>query len=201
MLLVNNYIVANGSGGASYRDVDTPVLVNNTIADNGPVGVQARNGTLVNDIVWGPQRQSAAAHRRGELFGYRPGGLCRPQSQPGRRPGFCRQSASRLPPVADFAPAAGWQQQRGHLPATDYDGDPRVIGAAVEMGADETQTYTLALTKTAAPSGLVYPGQWVSYTLGLTDLGPASAGGVLVTDTLPPAPPGPDWRRPAPASW
>ena len=71
------------------------------------------------------------------------------------------------------------------LPVTDFDNDPRILGSAVAMGADETQSYNVAISKLEYPTSTIYSNNTLTYTLVITNFSPASASGALITDTLP----------------
>jgi uncharacterized repeat protein (TIGR01451 family) len=67
---------------------------------------------------------------------------------------------------------------------TDYEGDARIIGAAVDMGADEFGSADVSVIKTDNPDP-VQAGQQLTYTVTVTNSGPGPAHDVIVTDTLP----------------
>lgn len=68
---------------------------------------------------------------------------------------------------------------------TDQRGISRPQGAAYDIGAFEVvQNADLAITKTGSPNPATV-GQKVTYTVKVTNNGPAAASGVTMTDTLP----------------
>src|SRR5207247_11469347 len=74
---------------------------------------------------------------------------------------------------------------------THYEGQARVVGAAVDMGADEfvpqaarTPQADLSIVKTDSPDP-VQSGQELTYTLTVTNNGPDVATDTVVTDSLP----------------
>jgi uncharacterized repeat protein (TIGR01451 family) len=69
--------------------------------------------------------------------------------------------------------------------ADDIDGDARPAGARPDLGADETEAVAdLGLVKSDGPDPAVV-GQPLTYTLVVVNNGPATAVGVVVTETLP----------------
>jgi uncharacterized repeat protein (TIGR01451 family)/CSLREA domain-containing protein len=74
------------------------------------------------------------------------------------------------------------------LQPVDQRGRPRPGSGSLycDIGAVERAgvTIDLALTKQVQGSGLVRPGQSVTYTLAITNLGPATASSVILSDTL-----------------
>ena len=69
------------------------------------------------------------------------------------------------------------------LPATDVDGDPRVVGVAVDIGADEAAPDLCASTKSAP--AFAAPGQTITYTILMRNDGALSIAGARLNDTLP----------------
>ena len=69
-----------------------------------------------------------------------------------------------------------------NYPETDFEGDPRPIGPAPDIGADEYRALWLAKTATPYETS---PGAPVTYTLALANLQPSSLTNLILTDTLP----------------
>jgi uncharacterized repeat protein (TIGR01451 family) len=67
-------------------------------------------------------------------------------------------------------------------PNTDYEGDPRPMGTAPDIGGDEYRT--LGVKKTAAPDE-ASPGDLITYGLKLYNLGSSTLTNVLLIDTIP----------------
>ena len=65
--------------------------------------------------------------------------------------------------------------------ADDFDGDPRPMGLAPDIGADETRAFGVAKS---GPTQ-VRPGETFTYTIRVVNLTSGSAAGVKITDTLP----------------
>ena len=69
-----------------------------------------------------------------------------------------------------------------NYPATDFEGDPRPIGPAPDIGADEFNG--LWLTKTGTPEE-VLPGGTITYNVTVVNQTAVTLTNVLLTDTLP----------------
>jgi uncharacterized repeat protein (TIGR01451 family) len=67
--------------------------------------------------------------------------------------------------------------------AVDLDGHPRVVNETVDMGAYEGPKADLKIAKTGP--AYAFPGTSVIYTITVTNLWPATASNVWVTDELP----------------
>ena len=124
---------------------DTPTLVNNTIVDNDVYGVVGGLPTIVNCIVWGHLDDLGCAGEPGELLGRQRGGYDGVNHNISADPEFVDPSVGdyHLSPASP-AIDAGDTSQPG-LPATDIDGEARIMGVAVDMGADEFRQYAVFL--------------------------------------------------------
>ncbi len=186
---VNDLIYGNSSGGvyaiSSSSHDDLPLFVNSTVVGNGSYGIRNGKPTLANTIVWGQTDNLNVATSYvsysdigdGEYGGTNHNLSVDPQFASPADDDYHLLPSS---PVID----AGDSAYSG-LPSTDMDGDLRILGPAVGMGADETAPYSISIGKAVQAAPPVYPGDTLTYTLAVTNAGPGSAAGVLVTDVLP----------------
>jgi uncharacterized repeat protein (TIGR01451 family) len=74
----------------------------------------------------------------------------------------------------------------------DFEGDSRPIGAGPDIGYDEARLVALVLSKTDGQS-TVQSGASLAYTILVTNTGPYTATGVVVSDNLPASLTGASW--------
>ena len=78
---------------------------------------------------------------------------------------------------------AGTGSPTGGLPSTDFDGNPRTVGSAPDLGAFEAAA-DLEISKSDSPDPVPQGGNLV-YTVTVTNDGPYDASNVVLTDNLP----------------
>ena len=188
--MLNNLIYGNGAGGIllitySSEMKDNATLVNNTIADNQAYGVRLGLPIIVNCIVWGHVDDLDAAAGQVSYSDIGEAGYAGVNHNISADPQFVNPTLGDYHVLPTSPAVDAGNSGHGDLPPTDLDGDPRVLGLAVEMGADESLAYTVAIAKAVAPEGVVLPGGLLTYTLTVTNESGHSAAGVLVTDALP----------------
>ena len=189
-LLVNNVIYGNGSGGvrfdaASGNDLDLANLVNNTIADNNGYGVIRGLPMIANCIIWGHVDDLDTAVDRVSYSDVGEAGYAGVNNNISSDPQFANPTVGDYHALPTSPAVDAGDSAHPRLPPEDVDGDPRVLGLAADMGADESQRYIAAISKAVAPGGVVLPGDPLTYTLTVTNDSGHSAAGVLVTDVLP----------------
>lgn len=189
MLIINNFIFGNGSGGAYFFDYESPIFINTTIADNHAYGIWAATASdakVINSIVWGQDHNLMTGVGNVSYSDIGDGGYAGINNNVALNPKFVDAAHADYHLLPTSPLLNGGNSAAANLPDTDIDFDPRILGSAVEIGADETlPPYQVSLSKSAAPLGFVAPLDTLTYTLTLADLGSSSANGVLITDTLP----------------
>jgi uncharacterized repeat protein (TIGR01451 family) len=114
--------------------------------------------------------------------------LIDPSNLDNEEPRFVDASAGDYHLQADSPVIAQGTNDAPGLPPTDKDGNPRVVGGVVDLGAFEFQepgdVADLGLTKTDTPDEVPIGGA-LTYTLIITNDGPKAATAVQVTDPLP----------------
>jgi uncharacterized repeat protein (TIGR01451 family) len=183
---INNFIAVNTSGGARFQTRDRPTFVNNTIVYNNAYGIRGGTPTIVNSVVWGHDDDLNVSVDQVSFSDVSEAGYAGVNDNISADPQCVDPSHGDCHVLPTSPVLDAGDSTNPSLPATDLDGDPRILGAAVDIGADETITYSVSIAKAVWPTGVTYPGDLLTYTLTLTNLSPVSAGGPLVTDTLPP---------------
>ena len=171
-LLVNNFIHGNGSGGvrldaAAGNDLDLANLVNNTIADNNGFGVIQGLPMIANCIIWGHVDDLDTALDRVSYSDVGEVGYAGVNHNISADPRFVNPSLDDyhlLPtsPAVDVGDSA-----HPRLPPEDIDGEERVMGFEVDMGADEYRQFVVFLPTITnnhenGPiiTGMGRPGRW-----------------------------------------
>ncbi len=70
------------------------------------------------------------------------------------------------------------------LPSTDYEGNDRILGPNVDIGAYEADDVDLEVTKSDSQDP-VSPGDTLTYTITITNHGPSTAEDVYLSDNVP----------------
>ena len=141
--LINVVMIGNSAseGGGMRNNDPSPLILNSVIAFNTGSGISSRNRSspvIHNSIVWGNSGGSSSgqsAHTAIVTYSNIEGG------SPGIgnlnvNPIFVDPSSYdlHLDPASPLIDAGNFHAL---LPLTDYDGNPRIMGAAVDMGAYE----------------------------------------------------------------
>jgi PKD repeat protein len=181
---LSNLIFGNVEGGALFYHNDEPLFVNNTVVFNNAFGILSGNAvpTITNSIVWGhtddldaPVEQvSYSDVGDPEYEGSNHNLSVDPEFE---NPGEGDYHLSLGSPVIDVG-----DNNHPDLPPTDIDGEPRIMGPTVDMGADEFPS-AFSVTKWAY-SDTIYIGIPLTYTIWITNTG-ATTLHATVTDTLP----------------
>ncbi len=181
---IDNVISNNASGGAIFRSGDTPTFINSTVAYNHVYGIRNGSPTIVNSIIWGHDDDLNVSVNRVSFSDVGEAGYAGTNNNISVDPQFVDPNHGDYHVLPGSPVLDAGDSTHPNLPPTDLDGDPRILGGEVDIGADETIPYGLLISKSVWPAGVVYPGDLLTYTLTLTNPGPGSAGGPLVTDTL-----------------
>src|SRR5262249_41958105 len=157
-------------------------LVNSTVVYNGQIGVRAGGGTVVNSIIWGQTNDISALAGAVSYSDTAQGSLAGTNHNISADPQFVAPLAADYQLLPSSPPIDIGNSAAANLPATDMDGQPRVQGQAVDMGAYEaTPAFTMTLQ---ADPALVGPGAPLTYTLRLTNTSSFDLH-LVVTDVLP----------------
>jgi predicted outer membrane repeat protein len=143
-LFINLLIAANSApSGAGIRNNDeSPTIVNSTIVDNIGSGISSRKGSapvLLNTVVWGNTGGSFSGQTASST-------VASYSNIEGGYPGMGNMNVDPLfenPAANDYRLAVNsplidaGDASHPLVPAQDLDGNPRVIGDAIDMGAYE----------------------------------------------------------------
>ncbi len=203
LVLVNNILADNsvgsgGGGSAVYLNGSDARLWHTTIARNrggagsGVLLVNNSTGEFTNTILVshtvGLQTASnSAATLTATLWGNGPWGNGTDTTGVSITTGTANWWA--LPAFVDYenldyhlgAGSAAFDKGVSTSICTDIDGDPRSVGTAPDLGADEALP---VLSVSKAGPALADPGELITYTLTLTNSGVVTAS-VIVTDSVP----------------
>ncbi len=179
-ILQNNTIVSNTAnayygthGGGIFNSSGTPWLINNIVANNTSTGdgggIYNINGKVTLDYndVWN--------NSGGNYTGTDPGAF-----DISTKPGLVDPASGDFHLVPGSACIDAGDPD--HHPDTDFEGDPRPMGMAPDIGVDETRS--LRVRKAASPVESP-PGGVVVYSIDLANLEAVTLTNVLLTDTLP----------------
>ena len=188
-------------GGGMYNSLSRPTLTNVTFSGNlanysggGTYNVNDGNSTLVNSILWGDspdEINSGGVPIITYSDVYTPTGIYSGTGNINADPQFVAPITATAAPTTTGnyrlrtgSPAIDAGNTLSVTAPTDLDSNPRVHGAAVDMGAYEYQAaLSLAVTKQASPDP-VRAGAQLTYTLRVTNTGDLDLH-VVITDTLP----------------
>jgi uncharacterized repeat protein (TIGR01451 family) len=185
-VFINNVFAANGTGGAQFRPGDQPRFINNTLAFNGLYGIRDGTPTVVNTVVWGHGDNLNVAVEYVSYSNVGDNEYAGVNNNISVDPQFADPANYDLHVLGTSPVIDAGNSLVADLPLYDMDGDPRILGAAVDIGADETTTaYQISIDKSAVPTAGVTIDEIITYTLYLANNGLSSAAGVQVTDTLP----------------
>lgn len=162
--------------------MDRPILVNNTIVNNGPFGIQDGQPTIVNSIIWGhgdDLNASVSYVSFSNIGDGEYGGLNNNISSP---PHFVNPSQGDYHLLQSSPGIDAGDNTDPDLRTTDIDGDPRIINGVVDMGADEFVGPLRIDVR--ANANQVAAGSRLTYTITITNINPFSIS-ATVTETLP----------------
>lgn len=191
-IFTNN--TASGRGGAlSIRLGSRPIIVgctfaNNTASEGGGIyAADSSESALTNSVLWGNVPEQIALLFGAQLFTVNhnnvQGGLAAVTVAPGANLAWGVGNLDADPHFVDAAggdvhllatsPCIGAGDGSAVLDATDFEGDPRIHGSSVDMGADESHPH-LYVTGDETPGG----------TIELKLIGPPGAAPVALAASL-----------------
>jgi uncharacterized repeat protein (TIGR01451 family) len=209
-MIQNNVIMGNSStvGGGIYS-YGTPIIQNNIIISNTAVesgggiyiapdylyaktGVYINQAKIQNNIVIGNNAATGGGIFAGSVAprldyndvwnntGGDYGGITPGAHDISVDPLFMDQSIGGFHLAPDSAGIDAGDPV--HQTVVDYEGDPRPMGLAPDIGLDEFRTF--GIVKVSLPEEAL-PGAAVTYTLQVINRSPVTLTNLLLTDTLP----------------
>ncbi|MFO7539789.1 MAG: PKD domain-containing protein [Chloroflexota bacterium] len=167
---INNMIVNNALGGIDLQVNDNPLLLNNTIADNGLHGVRNGNPLIVNSIVWNHLNDLTVSVNRVSFSLISDPDYAGVNGNIYEDPQFVDPAVNnfRLSPTSPAVDAGN--SAHPQLPETDFEGDPRIWFDGVDIGADELFDGVAVVVAVSATPSPVASGQTLTYTVTITSL-------------------------------
>ncbi len=186
--LINNLVADNASGGmffiTYYSHYDQPLIASNTVVNNHAYGIRDGAPTIVNSIVWGHTDDLNASVSAVSYSDIGDTDYMGSNYNLSADPLFINPTLGNYH-LSDNSPAIDvGHNSQPDLPATDMDGDPRIVHGTVDMGADEAAPDLSASAKLAP--ALAAPGQAINYTIIARNDGAFNLTQTWLTDTLPP---------------
>lgn len=174
----------NSSGGISFYNYDQPQVVNSTVVDNTTYGVQSANATIINSIIWGHSDDLNTGLDKVSYSNVSEVAYEDRDHTTSVDPQFVNALQSNYH-LASTSPLIGrGNGSYSNLPPYDVDGTARIVGANIDIGADEETPYSLAISQQVAPTS-VAAGELVTYTVTITNQSATPAVDAAMRDTLP----------------
>lgn len=188
---ITNTVISRNEGGGIYLDsLGSFRVVNSTITDNARFGIYWSRNTpsgplVVNSILWNPNADDL--YSTGDPWTTGEVKYC--DIEDGDFSGASGNFSADPLFVDDYhigvcSPAMN-AGAATYAPAVDIDGDPRPLGSAPDVGADEYEALCALSVSKSASQAQVRPGDVLTYTIWLTNTTPTTPLNVLVTDVLP----------------
>ena len=136
-LLINNIIAHNEGGGAEFLTGDQPLFVNNTLAFNGPLGIHGGLPTIVNSIIWGHTDDLDVPVGQVAFSDVGEPGYASFNNNLSVDPLFVAVAQNDFHLLPESPLINVGNSAYPELPATDFEGDPRLWITLVDIGADE----------------------------------------------------------------